>query len=303
MRNSLQLYYSTLREKNRRLSDKRFAECEEKNPRFASLRTERGQVVIALAAGKLTHEQAQSRIAAISAERKNLLISLGLPADYLDPIYTCQRCRDTGEVGGLVKKPCACQLRQLQKELKDGARVNERETFEAFDPSIYPDDEQRRYAIRLKNYCVRYVEALPKPEKQNLLLFGNPGTGKSFIGNAIAAAAIDRCIETRKVTAYRFVQDALDGIQSNTETMALYTNVPLLVLDDLGTEAMIPNVTGENLFRVLNERAALRLPTVLITNLPPESLTERYGERITSRMTDKAITALIPFKGSNLRVR
>ena len=102
MKSSLQQYYSSIREKNARLSEQRKQECEKKEPRLASLRTERGQVVISLAAGKMTEAQAQSRIAAISAERKTLLIGMGYPADYLDPIYTCSKCRDTGEVGELL---------------------------------------------------------------------------------------------------------------------------------------------------------------------------------------------------------
>lgn len=303
MKSSLQQYYSSIREKNARLSEQRKQECEKKEPRLASLRTERGQVVISLAAGKMTEAQAQSRIAAISAERKTLLIGMGYPADYLDPIYTCSKCRDTGEVGELLKKPCSCQLKLQQKELADGARLNWKETFASFRPEIYPTDAQRSFGARCKKYCEKYVASLPYPEKPNLLFLGQSGLGKSYFANAIGAAAVERGIETRKVTAYRFVQDALSGIGNNSEPLAVYTNVTLLILDDLGTEPMIPNVTAESLFRILNERAAMNLPTIVVSNLNKDELVSEYGERIASRLFDGARTAIVRFTGDNLRTR
>ncbi len=301
MKSSLQQYYSAVREKNRQLAERRQTECETKNPRLRALREERGQVVLSLAAGKLTSEQAQSRIAAISAERKTILIGMGHPATYLDAIYTCPKCKDTGEVGDVLKKPCACQLVRLQKELAEGARINERETFETFDPDVYPESEQKKRALTYKQYFEAYAAALPKPQKPNILMIGDAGTGKTFFGNAIAYAAIGRGIAARKVTAYRLTQDALDGIDGNSAAIRTDTECPLLVIDDLGTEPMIPNVTRETIYRVVNERITEGLPTVVITNLGSEALSERYGERITSRLVDRDVTAIAVFRGANLR--
>ena len=95
----------------------------------------------------------------------------------------------------------------------------------------------------------------------------------------------------------------LDGIDSRRESVEPFLSVPLLVLDDLGTEPMVPNVTVETFFRILNERGADRLPTVLISNLDREGLFERYGERVASRMMDGALTAIVLLKGDNLRTR
>ena len=66
---------------------------------------------------------------------------------------------------------------------------------------------------------------------------------------------------------------------------------------------MVPNVTVETFFRILNERTAANLPTVLITNLDREGLFERYGERVASRMIDGALTAIVLLRGDNLRTR
>ena len=303
MNADLQRYYKDLQSRNRALREQRIAECEKQNPKLASLRIERGEILRACASGKMSYEQGQSRLATVAAEHKNALIAMGHPGNYLDEIYTCSKCRDTGEVGEGLKKPCSCALQKKQEMLAAGARVNLKLSFDSFDPSIYPNDAQRGWGIRCKNYCEKYAAALPHPEKPNLFFWGVPGTGKTFFANAIALAALQRGVEARMVTAYRFLQDALDGINSNTDGMKLYTTVPLLVLDALGTEPMIPNITVETLLRVMNERYVNELPTVVITNLAPESIGQMYGERLASRLFETRRTAIVKFTGDTLRMR
>ena len=302
MTNELQRYYSDLREKNRRALLKRIEECEQKNRRFRSLADERGLVLKQLAAGKLTSAAAKSRIGAIGAERRNLLISMGLPGNYLDPIFTCPRCRDTGEVGE-PRRLCSCALKKQQEAMIAGSRINARETFANFTDSIYPDDEQKKQGLGMKRFCERYVSALPSPEKPNLLILGAAGLGKSFFGNAIASAAIEKGVPTLKATAYQCIQAVLDGIDAHENAIAPFLSAGLLVLDDVGTEAMVPNVTIETFFRILNERAAAALPTVLISNLSVDELKERYRERVASRMIDGALTSVVLLRGDNLRTR
>ena len=303
MTNELKRYYSNLRDKNRAALLKRIALCDQKSPRFRSLADERGLVMQQFAAGKLSAAAAKSRIAAISAERQTLLISLGLSADYLDPIFTCQKCRDTGMVGENGGRLCSCALKKQQELLLEGSRINDRETFARFDESLYPTDEQKKQALAMRRFSERYAAALPAPEKPNLLILGQSGLGKSYFGNAIAHAAIENGVYTVKTTAYQCIQSVLSGLDAHAETIAPYLNAPLLVLDDLGTEPMIPNVTVESFFRILNERGAAQRPTVLISNLDREGLFERYGERVASRMIDGALTAIVLLRGENLRTR
>ena len=133
------------------------------------------------------------------------------------------------------------------------------------------------------------------------------------MGNAIAARAIAQGIDTLRLTAYRMTEEVMEGFSTNTSPLPRYTQVPLLILDDLGTEAMIPNVTKESLFAIVpnvtaeslfaiaDQRNASRLATVYISNLNAAELTEQYGDRIASRITDTAITKAINFRGDSLR--
>lgn len=302
MTNELQRYYSDLREKNRRIREKRIEECEQKSARLRSLSAEPGLVFRQCGLGKLTPAAARSRLGAIEAERQNLLISMGYAANYLDPIYTCPLCKDTGEVGEPTRL-CTCALKKQQEQLLAGSRINERETFANFTDTIYPTDEQKKQGLGMKRFCERYVAALPKPEKPNLLIVGQSGLGKSFFSNAIAYAAIEKGIRTVKTTAYQCIQDILDSLDTHADAIAPYLSAGLLVLDDLGTEAMVPNITIETIFRILNERAAAHLPTILVSNLDREGLFERYGERVASRMIDGELTSIVLLRGENLRTR
>ena len=81
-----------------------------------------------------------------------------------------------------------------------------------------------------------------------------------------------------------------------------FSDWELLLIDDLGTEPMLENITVEYLFTLLNERRSGRLPTLIATNLTPRELQARYTERIFSRMVDRSDTELLHFIGQDVRL-
>lgn len=76
----------------------------------------------------------------------------------------------------------------------------------------------------------------------------------------------------------------------------------MLVIDDLGTEPMLKNVTVEYLLLVLEERQTRGRATVITTNLTGENILNRYGERIYSRLSHKQYSMMIEMKGNDLRL-
>ena len=78
-------------------------------------------------------------------------------------------------------------------------------------------------------------------------------------------------------------------------------NIPVLMLDDLGSEPLIRNITIEVLFNLINERLIRGRSTVISTNLKLEELRERYTERIVSRISDPATSLVITLEGKDLR--
>lgn len=95
----------------------------------------------------------------------------------------------------------------------------------------------------------------------------------------------------------------MNGLKERISSLNTYMNVPFLVLDDLGSEPMIPNITVESIFALCDERRSAGRATVYITNLSLEELRNRYGERVSSRIADSAVTKAILFTGDSLRER
>jgi DNA replication protein DnaC len=136
-----------------------------------------------------------------------------------------------------------------------------------------------------------------------LTLLGSYGVGKTHLAAAIANEALDRMEQV----LFAVVPDLLDhlrttfGPQSTVaydERFELVRTVPLLILDDLGTESATP-WAREKLYQVINHRYNYRLATVITTNLKPEAI----EPRIYSRLCDLACGTLITIVTQDYRRR
>ena len=291
--------YARIRAEEREARETRVREAYAHEPRLKALDEERARLFIDLGKRKITSEASKTRLCEIFDEEKRLLASIGMPQDALELRVRCKLCNDTGYLGA-GSKPCSCRL--LKREaLRGSDGINARETFDHFSTEIFPSAEQKKRTINAKLLCEQFASSLPTPEKPSILLFGMPGLGKSFLGNAIAYEALSRGIDAERVTAYAFIQTVLLDIREQTQKAARYQNVPLLVLDDLGSEPVIPNVSFEWLFAVINERTLAGLATVCSTNLTLSQLQMRYDDRFMSRLCDKNTTLVLHLTGENLR--
>lgn len=300
---NIERIYDGIRREERAALRQRTEEAYRRAPQLRELARQRAGAFAEAAAGRLPAAEAAAQLRALNARERELLRGAGLAPDALRLRYRCAVCRDTGYLdGGGVRRPCACRL-LLAAKLDPAVGVNDRETFETFDEAVYEDEAQRRQALTAKKYCEAYANTLPRPLTPNLLLMGMAGLGKSFLGNAVAYRALGRGVEVVRATAYGFVQDTLASIRGEGRGAARCRRTPLLVLDDLGTEPLVPNVTVESLFALVNDRAAAGLATVMATNLSFAELQQRYGERLFSRLSDAANTRILRLEGKNLRWR
>ena len=122
-----------------------------------------------------------------------------------------------------------------------------------------------------------------------LVFIGPAGSGKTHLSAAIANERIERGSPVFFITA----PDLLDHLRSafNPESEISYDrlfeqvrNTPLLILDDLGTQASTP-WAQEKLDQLLNHRFNYELPTIITT----ERRLEQLDERLRSRLGDKRI--------------
>ena len=158
--------------------------------------------------------------------------------------------------------------------------------------------------MKARNLCQQYADGFPDTEYRNLLLTGPGGLGKTFLLNCVFERVTSRGFSAVRITAFRMFEAMRQqhvGNDDKYDGFSALIEVPLLLIDDLGTEPMMRNITIEYLFTLLNERIAAKRHTVVATNLTPLQLKERYGERVASRLLDKSLWAAVQRKGKDLR--
>ena len=319
---SLTEEYARLREENLREHDRRLSETERRDPRIAEIAREsfslfmrQGRIAFTRPdEAEQLRQETRRKAALLRAEQENRLLALGLPADYLDPIYTCKNCRDTGYAGEPIREMCACMEKKLIDRLYDSARERgtAEQKFELFSDSVFPDDElvdgvntQKRIALRAKRLCKEYAETYPETDTLNILLTGNTGLGKTFMLHCIENRLLDRGFSPICVTAYRLFETMRGAHFSDAEKRQEFDELihcDMLLIDDLGTEPIMQNITREYLFTLLNERLTQRRHTVIATNLGTRELMDCYGERVFSRLFDTVNVMPAQLKGRDLRM-
>ena len=300
------------RRQNEREEERRRAEVIAKCPEIGQVMDTRREAVmksVYSAFALPAEEDLPQKVEAWNARIRQLLVQNGYPENYLEPVFQCALCEDTGYVGTGKKQLCTCAKALYAALLEQDGSFKEEETFETFDPRRFPEttldaggETQRGRMLKFRDYCERYADSLPHPEKKNLLLYGGSGLGKTFLLRCIHARARQRDIPALCLTANQLIRIARKAIfdRAQEDLDALY-ETDLLLIDDLGTEPLIPNVTVEELFNLINERQNAGLCTVLSTNLSLTDLQARYTERILSRLLDKRACQVLRFLGKDIR--
>lgn len=240
------------------------------------------------------------------AKRRAAIVKLGYPEDYTDVHYSCTECSDTGFVGGT--RMCRCFREALIKANIASSGIGgliDKQSFENFDLSWYKYDESVYTKMKANLAAAKsYVKNFAK-KKDNLLLIGKTGTGKTHISTSIAREIIS--------LGYNVVYDSTQNIIADFEADRFksgygsyeprserHLECDLLIIDDLGTE-FSNQFTVSCLYNLLNTRQNRGLATIISTNLSPDELAKKYEDRIYSRIIGSGCRVL-SFVGKDRRI-
>lgn len=255
-------------------------------------------------------ERLKNENLALQDRMRTLLKSNGYPEDYLDPIFTCKKCCDTG-IGEHGRCSCYNDVlkmiasRELSKSLPMGLTC-----FESFDLSLYSDQPKAELKnksprdIMKQNYdfCVSYAEDFLVPG-ESIFMTGGTGLGKTHLSLSVAK----KVIEKNYSVVYGSVPDLLRRIENahfnktedDAEVMNTLKECDLLLLDDLGAE-FESQFYVSCLYELINTRLNYGRPTIVNTNLTGTELKKRYADRIVSRLY--SMKTLV-FSGDDIRMK
>ncbi len=305
--------YREIRQQNEEERKRRIALLYGKAPRLQELEEETYRTYSQLTAqlfgeGDLA-EQTNQKILALQEEKKEILRREGYPANYLDTIYTCERCQDNGYI---QTTPCECYKEKKRKYLYKAANLSpimQTQSFDNFSLEFYSKnpisaDGQSAYNNAKSVYqdCFEFVQKEEYKKGTNLFLYGAPGLGKTFLCSCIAQELLKKEIPVLYQTAYRLfsvLEDARFKKDETSEALSKqFYEIPVLIIDDLGTE-FVTSYTSAVLFDLINTRIQNKQSTIISSNLRMDELKEQYSERVQSRIFGEY--KLLLFKGTDIR--
>ncbi|MFB0921663.1 MAG: ATP-binding protein [Oscillospiraceae bacterium] len=260
-------------------------------------------------------ECAREQCEVLLRKRAELLKSGGYPEDYIDEIYDCPECRDTGYVLG---KPCTClnalyrseTVRELSSVLNTDGQCFENFILDYYDRSInYENDASAYQTMRtVLELCRDYADSFGSiaSKVSNVLFRGGTGLGKTFLAASIAkvvsekgfSVVYDTMISVMEAFELQKFDRGGDGAEESASRVKRYNDCDLLILDDLGTE-MTTIFTQSALYSLVNGRLLKSGKTIITTNLSEDELRRRYSPQIVSRLEGEYL--VLNFAGQDIR--
>ncbi len=258
----------------------------------------------------------------ICTEIEDLIHPVQLREDeYLDEsgLIYCSKCRTPRQkrieaVGKIIEPRCMCTCQTADYEQREQERKH-REFMDmvAKNRSIgLPDPELREHTfendlgynpnqIEMAKQYVQHWEEFQKTAS-GLLLWGNVGTGKSFIAGCIANALLDKGVPVIMTNFARLLNKLTDMYAGDRNAyIDSFKRYPLMIIDDLGIERN-SEFAREQVFSVIDSRYRSQLPMIVTTNLSLKKL-KHPEDMARARIYDRVLERCMPIRVNEQNIR
>lgn len=159
--------------------------------------------------------------------------------------------------------------RQIERRVK-AAQFRELKVLDDFDFSFNPSIPRKQI---FDLATCRFIR-----ETRDVLLIGPPGTGKSFLTQAIGYLAIKQGLAVLYRSIFDVVRDFLldEALEGQEKVLVRYLKPDLLIIDDMGMKNL-PRRSGEILFEIIMRRYETR-STIMTSNRPLEDWGKLIGD-------------------------
>ncbi|MBY0757056.1 ATP-binding protein [Clostridium sardiniense] len=310
----MEVYQKIRNEEDKRLKQRR-AEIKSLYPEILDLDNDIHKLSLKLTMTILKKDTSEADIRKIKdditdlrAKKCEQLVSHGYDPEYLNMHYRCKKCQDTGYIG--IEK-CNCYKDKLVKlyykdsELQDLLRDN---NFSNFNIELFSSSKENgeKYSPRTNmknNLDFVMKDFIPnfKHGSDNLLFYGTPGSGKTFLSYCIAKELLDRGFLVVYKTSNELIRCLMDiKFNNNYYLEKLLLDCDLLIIDDLGSEQLNDFVATE-LFNLINRKLLKKKRMIISTNLTLSGIAKHYSERISSRLLGNF--RLYKFYSDDIRIK
>lgn len=224
---------------------------------------------------------------------------------------TCPKCGEPIErvtylpgFDRYIKGPvmCSCKKAEIEaKEIEEQNRekqirlkqiiknslIDENFKNSRFDTWDFSKGSKKMYNIG-KKYSDKFQEL--KKESIGLLIYGNPGNGKTHTVSCIANDLIDKMVPVICVSVNALLDRIKEtynrwGNEGEETILRSLQNADLLIIDDLGTEQET-EWSQTRIYNILDSRYRNKLPLIITTNITLEDLKEKYHARTYDRLLE-----------------
>lgn len=167
------------------------------------------------------------------------------------------------------------ELQQRQDRLLERRRklARFRDTDRSLDTFDFSFNKKMNRALVFELATARFIA-----QREDVLLLGPPGTGKSHLAQAIGHAAIQQGYRVFYREAHTLLEELTEATLAGTrkDYFTDVVSVPLLIIDDLGMRKL-PHTAAEDLLELIMRRYE-RASTILTSNRPVDDWGKLLGD-------------------------